>query len=153
MTCTSTGAKPASRSRFAIALDARVVLPLEPVVLMLISCSKMSRARVSFGASVRGACACRGTVKPIDSASRQARFISLSVVVKAEIPSMRAAAPQLHLRDDEAECRPSTRRHGAFEPGPGFGRVTLHQIPVADAVAQRRYLDVARVGGREHRIG
>ena len=45
MTGTSAAGKPASRSRFAIALDATVVLPLEPVVLMLISCSKMSRAR------------------------------------------------------------------------------------------------------------
>jgi len=31
--------------RLAIALAATVVLPLEPVVLMLMSCSKMSRAR------------------------------------------------------------------------------------------------------------
>src|SRR5437879_11744281 len=113
---------------------------------MLISCSKMSRARWSFGDSVRGACACRGTVKPIDSASRQARFISLSVVVKAEIPSMRAAALQLHLRHNEAERRPRARGYGALEPVPSLGRVTLQQLTIADAVAQRRAITVS--GGR-----
>src|SRR6266852_2038956 len=69
------------------------------------------------------------------------------------IPSMRGAAPQLHLRHDETERRPTTGGHGTLEPGPCFGYVTVHQIPVGNAVAQRRHLDVAGVGGRENRIG
>src|SRR5882672_7225303 len=78
MTCTSAGGKPASMRRFARALDATVVLPLEPVVLMLISCSKMSCARWSFGDSGRGAWARNGTLRLIITASRQTRFISIS---------------------------------------------------------------------------
>src|SRR3989441_7600340 len=62
---------------------------------------------------------------------------------------MRAAAPQLHLRYDEPERRPSTRRHGALEPAPCVSRITVHQVPVADSKTQRRHLDVAGIGGRE----
>jgi len=43
-----------------MAFAATVVLPLDPVVLMLISCSKMSRARWSLIERGRGACASSG---------------------------------------------------------------------------------------------
>src|SRR5204863_2800667 len=61
-------------------------------------------------------------------------------------------APQLDLRHDESERRPSARRHGPLEPAPSLGRVAVDKIPVANAVAQRGDLDVARVRGREDRI-
>src|SRR5271165_2227600 len=60
ITVTSAAGKPASRSRFAIACAAIVVLPTESVVLISISCLKMSCARVradsSFGAAGHADC-------------------------------------------------------------------------------------------------
>src|SRR2546426_9631924 len=76
-----------------------------------------------------------------------------SLLGLSHYPLTRAAAPQLHLRYDESERRPSARRHGALEPAAGFGRITAHQVPVANSIAQRRHLDVARIGGRGHGIG
>src|SRR6266566_4469597 len=76
-----------------------------------------------------------------------------SLLGLSHYPLTRAAAPELHLRYDESERRPSARHHGALEPAAGFGRITAHQVPVANSIAQRRHLDVTRIGGREHGIG
>src|SRR5258708_30923260 len=62
-----------------MAIAAAVVLPLEPVVLMLISCSKVSRARWSLAERGRGACASSGASRITSNAISPARFISFSL--------------------------------------------------------------------------
>ena len=51
-TCTSLAANPASRKRFAMASAATVVLPTESVVLISMSCLKMSRESRRVASSV-----------------------------------------------------------------------------------------------------
>src|SRR5687768_14090240 len=61
--------------------------------------------------------------------------------------------PKLGFRRDESERRRAARGDGALEPSAGLWGVSAHEVPVADAVAQRRNRDVARVGRGEHGVG
>src|SRR5919109_2994408 len=59
---------------------------------------------------------------------------------------------QLYFRYDEPERGPAAGAHGALEPAARACGVAAQQEPVAEAVAERRDVDVARVGGSEHLI-